>query len=79
MDHSDPYERREMDWIGTGLEKGSERKGFPGHLMKQHFRKAYGQQVTQAERFVFSGGPDLVSAKLLDPPAHSLVSFRLEM
>jgi len=79
MDHSDPYDRRKMDWIGTGLEKGSESKDFPGQPMKQHFRKASGQQVAQAERFVFSGGPDLVSAKLLDPPGHSLVSFRFEM
>ena len=44
-----------------------------------HFRKACGP-VMQVQRFVFfSGGPDLVSSKLLDPSAHSLVSFRLEV
>jgi hypothetical protein len=58
--------------------KGSGRKNFPVYPMKQHFRKASGR-VAQAQRFVFSGSPDLVSSKLLDPPAHSLVSFPLEM
>ena len=29
MDHSGPYDRREMEFIGAGLEKGSERKKPP--------------------------------------------------
>lgn len=65
--------------MGTDLKRGTERKNFPGYPMEQgRFRKA-SEGVVQAQRFISSGSPDLFSSKLLDPPAHSLVSFRFKM
>uniref|UniRef100_A0A7V3N5J7 Uncharacterized protein n=1 Tax=candidate division CPR3 bacterium TaxID=2268181 RepID=A0A7V3N5J7_UNCC3 len=65
--------------MGTDLKRGTERKNFPRYPMEQgHFRKV-SERVVQAQRFIFSGSPDLFSSKLLDPPAHSLVSFRFKM